>query len=241
MPRGAKHKRSQDEARLAEEKARPKPPKRRPASASEPIRRPELRATRKKTVAKAPKAPPAKKKRARTAKSTAKRKPRAPRTKPELSLKEEVFGTGPPKREPELDAGPMDTEGRPLSQLWDLARANYRPTVRTFVDELMRRNRIELDDLIFMEFAEHAELAAYLATPGIDSKRIREALASTMLQSRKQMARLLVARGPIGGVNDVPVRVPDGLDLESLTRTPDEGDDVLAKPRDADLPQQYRA
>ena len=241
MPKASRYARSQDAARLAEEKAT-KPPRRAPVPKPKTPRRAELKATppaRAKSTAKPTEKP--KKKRGRPPKKPGEKAKRKPRARTEKTIAQEVFGSGPPKREPELAAGPVDTDGRPLSQLWDLARPNYRPTTRAFVDELMRRNRVELDDLIFLEFAEHAELGAYLGEPGKDSKRLRESLSSTMLQSRKQLARLLVARGPIGGVNDVPVRVPDGLDLESLTREPDEGDDVLAKPRDPDLPEQYRA
>lgn len=245
MPKASRYARSQDAARLAEEKAS-KPPRRAPVpprSRARKVAAPAEPTTPEPTPAaprKASKKTQAKK-RGRPRKKASEKRPRKPRAKREPpTIAEEVFGSGPPAKEPELDAAPKDAEGKPLSHLWDLARANYRPKVQQFVDALMRRNRLELDDLIYLEFAEHGELSAYLTEPGNDTKRVREALSSTMLQSRKQMARLLVARGPIGGVNDVPVRVPEGLDLASLTLPPDEGDDVLARPSDASLPEQFR-
>ncbi len=217
--RPAKHSRSQDQARLAEEKAAPRKggrPQKWPGAT--PAERDAARSRAKRARAKA----------AVEAAFAAGVKPPVP---PKVdSIHGEVFGSGPPKTEPELAPGPTDDDGRPLSHLWDIVRGSYPEHVTRAVDTLMRRRSLELDDLVWLEFAEHGMLV----------EQRTQQTANAALQSRKQMARLLVARGPITGVNDVPVRVPDGLDLDALTRPPDEGDNIRHEPTDADLPEHYR-
>lgn len=147
---------------------------------------------------------------------------------------------GPPATEPdavELEPGPCDDTGRPLSLLWDAMRGHYSQPVRVEVETLMRGGSLELDDLVWLELAEHAAIGALAATA---TERFQERIISTRLQSRKQVMRIIVERGPVGGVNARNVRVPEGLELDVLTRPPDEGDDVLAEPDIAALPERYQ-
>lgn len=237
--RSISHSRSQDAARLAKERATPKPRRARAAPPPEPAPEPpkakggrprkwpgdtpeEREAARRAARRQAAQA--------RTAKAFS--KPAPPPKGAEPTLREEVWGAGPPKAEPELvEPGPRDIEGTPLSQLWDLMRAGYDPTVRRVVDTMLTRQKLELDDLIYLEFAELQMLLR---------ERTKETSALA-LQSRKQIARLLVARGPIGGVNDVPVAVPAGMSLDDLTRPLDDGDDIHGLPPDSSLPERYRS
>lgn len=138
----------------------------------------------------------------------------------------------------ELPPSPTDEAGRPLSELWDAVRRQYKsPQIRDTVERLMRSGSLELDDLVWLELAEHEALGAMLDGAG---ERMKERLVTARLQSRKQVMRIIVERGPIGGVNARNVRVPPGLELEELTRPPDLGDDVLAEPVVEDLPERYR-
>lgn len=168
-----------------------------------------------------------------------KRKPGRPRkNQPPIAPPPEL--TGPPAVEPdavELEPGPCDDTGRPLSLLWDTMRARYPRDVRLEVENLMRGGSLELDDLVWLELAEHADMGKMVATA---TERFQERLITTRLQSRKQVMRIIVERGPVGGVNARNVRVPEGLELENLTRPADEGDDVLAEPVIEDLPERYR-
>lgn len=222
MPRRPlKDSRSQDEARHAQEKAAGKNRGGRPR-----VHPGETQAER----YKARDAKRGKERRERA--DRAFKKPQPPSPIDEPGIKDEVFGSGPPSSCPELvpDDPPIDADGNPLSPLWHLARGTYDQPIRQMVDDLMRRQKLSLDDLLWLEFAEHGMLLR---------ERSKDTAAAA-LQSRKQMARILVARGDLGGVNDVPVRVPDGLSLDELVHPNPEGDNILAEPRDSDLPARYR-
>lgn len=171
--------------------------------------------------------------------------PKRPRGRPrkqQLPAQEPTAAelTGPPEVEPdavEIDAMPCDETGRPLSLMWSILRSRYDPGIRKELEEIMRLGALELGDLVWLELAEHQEMGRLLAKA---SDRYAEKLVSARQQSRKQVMRILVERGPVGGVNGRNVRVPDGLSLEELTRPPDLGDDVLAEPDIDRLPKRYQ-
>lgn len=166
--------------------------------------------------------------------------PKRPRGRPPKTAKADPLQMAPEVEpdEVELPPSPTDEAGRPLSELWDAVRGQYKsPAVRGTVERLMRAGSLELDDLVWLELAEHEQLGLMTETAG---ERLKERLVSARLQSRKQVMRILVERGPVGGVNARNVRVPPGLELEELTRPPDLGDDVLAEPVVEDLPERYR-
>lgn len=156
----------------------------------------------------------------------------------------------PPYREPdrtseapavepdEVDEPPVDELGRPLSLLWAEMRGAYTPKVRRVVERLMRRGPLELDDLVHIEIANAIEMQELMDGA---TERFQERLLSMQLQSRKQLMRIIVERGPVGGVNARAVRVPEGLDLDFLTRPPDLGDNILEPPDPAKLPAHLRA
>lgn len=165
-----------------------------------------------------------------------KRKPGRPRKSPGLPLPE----PGPPAEEPdavELPPSPRDQAGRPLSLLWDSVRAGYSSRSRRVVEGLLAAGALELDDLVWLELAEHEALGELMTGA---TERMQERLVSSRQQSRKQIMRIIVERGPVGGVNARTVRVPDGLSLDELTRPPDFGDDILAEPVIEELPERYR-
>lgn len=145
---------------------------------------------------------------------------------------------GPPEVEPDaVDGPPCDETGKPLSLLWSVIRRRFDPTIRARVEDLMRLGSLDLDDLVWLELAEHDEMGRLMDTA---SERFQEKLVVARLQSRKQVMRVIVERGPRGGVNAQNVKVPEGMDLDSLTLPPDEGDDVLAEPNIDQLPERYR-
>lgn len=229
MPRNAKAKRSQDQARLADEKARGvgpqakagRPGRPRKYAGASPQEREAERSRSRRAAARAAKAA-----------AEALDAPTPPEPDGLGKIEDEIPGQHPPLHEPPLvDDGPLTSDGLPVSPLWQLVRDRYEGKTRALVDALVSRQKLELDDLVWLELAEQTELSA---------RRDKRDIASVMLQSRKQLARLLVARGPIGGVNDVPVRVPEGMSLEELTVPLSDGDDVLAEPRDAEFPERYR-
>lgn len=121
--------------------------------------------------------------------------------------------------------------------MWSIIRSRYDREIRGELEQIMKLGALELDDLVWLELAEHQEMGRLLRTA---SERYAEKLVSARQQSRKQVMRILVERGPVGGVNGRNVRVPDGLSLEELTRPPDLGDDVLAEPDIDKLPERYR-
>lgn len=170
-------------------------------------------------------------------------KPKRPRGRPRKNVPPITEPDGPPTTEPdavELEPGPVDDAGRPLSALWDVMRSGYRPAVRAQVEALMRQGALEIDDLVWLELAEHSDLGCMLRGPTPPTERFADRLISSRLQARKQIMRLIVERGPVGGVNARQVRVPVGLELEALTRPPDTGEDVLAEPDIDKLPERYR-
>lgn len=146
---------------------------------------------------------------------------------------------GPPEVEPDAvdDGPPCDETGKPLSMLWSVVRRRFDASIRVRVEDLMRLGSLDLDDLVWLEMAEHDEMGRLMDTA---TERFQEKLVVARLQSRKQIMRIIVERGPRGGVNAQNVKVPDGLDLDSLTFPPDEGDDVLAEPDIEALPERYR-
>lgn len=180
-----------------------------------------------------PKAPRAKKTQPVEPEPAPKRGPGRPRLEDTGLVPDDVGASTPP-----LPPSPTDDMGKPLSALWDAVRANYSPTVVTQVDALLTTGRLSLDDLIWLELAELAQIRVWLSRPKVGD-RTRERGLSMSLQTRKNLAKLLEIRGAIGSANDVPVRVPEGLQLDSLP-DPDDGDDVLGEPTDDELPERYR-
>ncbi len=131
----------------------------------------------------------------------------------------------------------MDEAGRPLSLMWSIVRSRYDREIIAELEQIMSLGALELDDLVWLELAEHQRLGRMGRGA---TERFVERLIGAQQQSRKQIMRILVERGPVGGVNARHVRVPEGLELETLTVEPDLGDDVLAEPVIEDLPVRYQ-
>lgn len=147
---------------------------------------------------------------------------------------------------PPADVAPPELPD--LSLLWREIRETYPDAVREQIERIMRAGKLQIDDLIFLELAEHQMLTLALSDPKL-GERVKAQLTSAALQSRKQIARLLVERGPLGGVMDQPVAVPEGMTLPELDAVArkhdtsgagDTGMDMMARPGDADLPEKYR-
>ena len=133
--------------------------------------------------------------------------------------------------------------------LWKEIRLSASPKVRRVCDALIAKGSLSLADVAHLELfrvmdglevereareryeAERVRVAEgakpdYTA-PGLNA--IRE-LRSVTLQERKHLRMVLIAMGPSLTANDMPVRVPEGFDLEGMQRKVDdlEDDEILS-------------
>lgn len=225
-----RERRADDQGRLAEEIARGQGPQAQADKVAEPAKRPRGRP--RKHPLPDPTAP--KRPRGRPRKNT------IPLVEPEPPKPIAETPAGPPAVEPdevELPPTPTDEAGRPLSLMWSIVRSRYDREIVRELEAILSLGALELDDLVWLELAEHQRLGRLGKGA---TERMQERLISAQQQSRKQLMRILVERGPVGGVNARQVRVPEGLELEALTVEPDLGDDVLAEPVIEHLPQRYQ-
>lgn len=171
--------------------------------------------------------------------------PKESRSADQARLADEVQSGVGPQANTELGEELDASDDRPISGLWEEVRDFYPPGVKSTVDRIVGRGALSVNDLIFLELAELMMIGEKLAAN--DEKplgdRVFSQLTSSALQSRKQLGRLVVARGPLGSPMDVPAAVPEGMTLEDLDQaaeSSDIGDEVLGLPDDSQLPERYQ-
>ncbi len=107
------------------------------------------------------------------------------------------------------------------SGVWGSVRGYHGKRVQKLVDGYVESGAsFSLRDLMLIELAAHEELRDIMHAEPEEAK----AMASLMLQSRKQLRQILTDIGDGGSVSTRPVRVPEGL---RIMLSSDEGDDLF--------------
>ena len=111
--------------------------------------------------------------------------------------------------------------GHAVSAIWKSVRGHHGKRVRELVDGYVQTgDSFSLRDLLMLELAAHEEMRDIMHAEPDEAK----AIATTMLQSRRQLRQILTDIGEGGDVSTRPVRVPEGL---RVLPSADEGDDLL--------------
>lgn len=128
-------------------------------------------------------------------------------------------------RERAQEAKAAQTSAAP--EVWDSVRSKYPPSVVEMADGLTDKAlsfldvmRLELLDYFRMDML----IAKYLAEP--KGSTAVATLTSARLQSRKHLRHLVAAMGPSLSLNDLPVRLPEGVVFE-LPDDDNLGDEIV--------------
>lgn len=124
------------------------------------------------------------------------------------------------KRTRSNDRAAVQRERSNAVSFWESMRERFAPELQQLGDTAAER--MTLRDLRALEVAELVELDRALETT--TSTKARWKLINAKMQSRKNLAALVIADGGALDLNNMPVRVPIGFDLEGMQAAVDELD-----------------
>ena len=106
-----------------------------------------------------------------------------------------------------------------IVSVWDAIKARVAskdPALAEYVNTIA--DRLTLADMVRLELVEMEKIDTlirhYISNP--KASTLVQGLVSIKLQCRKHIRQLKVLQGPALTANDQPVRIPEGLDSESI-------------------------